>query len=42
MSFLETLLTTVLIFSPNRNVDCLNLLLNSAAADLDAKDHLGR
>uniref|UniRef100_A0A8C2ZUZ6 Ankyrin repeat domain 52 n=1 Tax=Cyclopterus lumpus TaxID=8103 RepID=A0A8C2ZUZ6_CYCLU len=24
------------------NVDCLNLLLNSAAAELDAKDHLGR
>ncbi|KAK5912274.1 hypothetical protein CesoFtcFv8_002166 [Champsocephalus esox] len=24
------------------NVDCLNLLLNSANADLDAKDHLGR
>uniref|UniRef100_A0A8C9X2X4 Ankyrin repeat domain 52 n=1 Tax=Sander lucioperca TaxID=283035 RepID=A0A8C9X2X4_SANLU len=24
------------------NVDCLNLLLNSAAAELDVKDHLGR
>ncbi|XP_037622637.1 serine/threonine-protein phosphatase 6 regulatory ankyrin repeat subunit C-like [Sebastes umbrosus] len=24
------------------NVDCLNLLLNSAVADLDVKDHLGR
>lgn len=28
-------------FFPDRNIDCLNLLLNSGA-DLDIKDHLGR
>lgn len=28
-------------FFPDRNIDCLNLLLN-CGADLDIKDHLGR
>lgn len=34
--------STLITSSPDRNVDCLNLLLNSAASELDAKDHLGR
>lgn len=41
LTFGVVILLTVIIFLFCRNVECLNLLLNSGA-ELDSKDNLGR